>query len=470
MKDGAEHIRTEVSKIIVGQEQVLDQVLMSMLSRGHCLMVGMPGLAKTLMIHTIANVLDLQFKRIQFTPDLMPSDITGTDILEEDEATRKKSFRFIKGPIFTNILLADEINRTPPKTQAALLEAMQEYRVTASGNTYDISLPFFVLATQNPLEQEGTYPLPEAQLDRFMFNIWVDYPTDKEEECIVKQTTRDLDIKVAKVMGGEEILRLQEIVRRVPVSSHVVKYATNLVRASRPGKDNALEFINNWVHCGAGPRACQYLILGAKARAVIDGRVNVSCADVRASAIPVLRHRVYTNFNADSEGVGPVEIVQNLIEIVAEPSEKDYRTARVAVAAAAQAQTARPAAQSVPRAQPAASVPMAQEIPMAHEVPMAEEVPIGATGEKPSGKVRAAVAGGLLRQRLHEGMARSEVEAILGPPSVCKSGREILSLFGNVSGDIPSVAEQQFCLWQRPEGEWKLVFVNARLSKIVSTP
>ena len=374
MKDGAEHIRTEVSKIIVGQEQVLDQVLMSMLSRGHCLMVGMPGLAKTLMIHTIANVLDLQFKRIQFTPDLMPSDITGTDILEEDEATRKKSFRFIKGPIFTNILLADEINRTPPKTQAALLEAMQEYRVTASGNTYDISLPFFVLATQNPLEQEGTYPLPEAQLDRFMFNIWVDYPTDKEEECIVKQTTRDLDIKVAKVMGGEEILRLQEIVRRVPVSSHVVKYATNLVRASRPGKDNALEFINNWVHCGAGPRACQYLILGAKARAVIDGRVNVSCADVRASAIPVLRHRVYTNFNADSEGVGPVEIVQKLIEIVAEPSEKDYRSARVAVAAAAQAQTARPAAQSVPRAQPAASVPMAQEIPMAQEVPMAEEV------------------------------------------------------------------------------------------------
>jgi len=328
MKEAAQRIRAEVGKIIIGQADVLDQVLMSMLSRGHCLMVGMPGLAKTLMVHTIAEVLDLGFKRIQFTPDLMPSDITGTDILEEDEKTRKKEFRFIKGPIFTNILLADEINRTPPKTQAALLEAMQEYRVTASGNTYDIPLPFFVLATQNPLEQEGTYPLPEAQLDRFMFNIWVDYPLEQEEEAIVKQTTRDLELSVNKVMGGEAILRLQDIVRRVPVSSHVVKYATALVRASRPGPANKLDFINEWVHCGAGPRACQYLILGAKSRAVIDGRANVSCNDVRASAIPVLRHRIYTNFNADSEGVGAVDIIKRLLESVPEPSEKEYRAAR----------------------------------------------------------------------------------------------------------------------------------------------
>jgi len=360
MKEAAERIRAQVGKVIIGQEQVLDQVLISMLSRGHCLMVGMPGLAKTLMVRTIADVLDLQFKRIQFTPDLMPSDITGTDILEEDEATGKKNFRFIKGPIFTNILLADEINRTPPKTQAALLEAMQEYRVTASGTTYEISLPFFVLATQNPLEQEGTYPLPEAQLDRFMFNIWVDYPTPIDEEVIVKQTTRDLVLNVRKVMGSEEILRLQEIVRRVPVSSHVVKYATTLVRASRPNKESGLDFINDWVHCGAGPRACQYLILAAKARAVIDGRCNVSCADVKAAAIPVMRHRIYTNFNADSEDVGPVDIVGRLLEAVPEPSEKDYRL--------------RPAAREIrrpgvagqeapPAAVPVEPVAMAQELP-----------------------------------------------------------------------------------------------------------
>ena len=380
MKEGAERIRSEVGKVIIGQEQVLDQVLMSMLSRGHCLMVGMPGLAKTLMVHTIADVLDLQFKRIQFTPDLMPSDITGTDILEEDENTKKKNFRFIKGPIFTNILLADEINRTPPKTQAALLEAMQEYKVTASGNSYDIPLPFFVLATQNPLEQEGTYPLPEAQLDRFMFNVWVDYPDDKEEEVIVKQTTRDIDNKVHKIMGADEILRLQEIVRRVPVSSHVVRYATMLVRASRPDKENnQLGFINNWVHCGAGPRACQYLILGAKARAVIDGRCNVSCADVRASAIPVLRHRIYTNFNADSEGVGPVEIIQKLIDGVEEPSEKDYRLGSAKASASRPAASApKPAAKPAPSAAKpaaAASVPMAAEVPAAvqAQAPMAEE-------------------------------------------------------------------------------------------------
>ena len=373
MQEAADRIRAEVAKIIVGQKEVLNQVLMAMLSRGHCLMIGMPGLAKTLMVHTIADVLDLQFKRIQFTPDLMPSDITGTDILEEEEGTGKKNFRFIKGPIFTNILLADEINRTPPKTQAALLEAMQEYRVTASGTTYEMELPFFVLATQNPLEQEGTYPLPEAQLDRFMFNIWVDYPEEKEEEIIVKQTTRDLELTVHKVMGGDEILRLQEIVRRVPVSSHVVKYATLLVRASRPSTDNPLEYINNWVHCGAGPRACQYLILGAKARAVIDGRCNVSCGDVRASAIPVMRHRIYTNFNADSEGVGAVQIIEKLLESVQEPSGEYYHEARKTP----KPERTRPKAAGPAEAQVEAPPPVAEEVPVADEAPlMAQEVSV----------------------------------------------------------------------------------------------
>jgi len=254
----------------------------------------------------------------------MPSDITGTDILEEDEHTGEKSFRFIKGPIFTNMLLADEINRTPPKTQASLLEAMQEYSVTASGKTYILEQPFFVLATQNPLEQEGTYPLPEAQLDRFMFYIWVDYPEKADENLIVKETTRLQTLQPRKVLGGPEILALQNIVRRVPVSDHVIKYATRLARATRPGMPEAPKFIQDWVYCGAGPRACQYMILGAKARAVLDGRANVSCNDVRAAALPVMRHRIFTNFNADSEGISTVEIINRLIKQVTEPGERDY--------------------------------------------------------------------------------------------------------------------------------------------------
>jgi len=317
-------IRDEIRKVIIGQTEVLDQMLMAMLSRGHCLMVGVPGLAKTLMVRTIAAVLDLTFRRIQFTPDLMPSDITGTDVLEEDERTGERTFRFIKGPLFTNILLADEINRTPPKTQSALLEAMQEYSVTASGNTYQLDLPFFVLATQNPLEQEGTYPLPEAQLDRFMFNIWVDYPEEADENIIVKETTRIQALQPQEVLGGAEILALQDIVRRVPVSDHVIKYATRLARATRPETAGSPKFIHDWVYCGAGPRACQYLILGAKARAVLDGRANVSCNDVRSAALPVMRHRIFTNFNADSEGVTTVEIINKLLEAVPEPGEKDY--------------------------------------------------------------------------------------------------------------------------------------------------
>ena len=317
-------IEAEISKAIIGQKEIIRELLTAIVSNGHVLMIGLPGLAKTLMISTVAKVLDLKFRRIQFTPDLMPSDITGTDILESDETTGRKEYRFIKGPIFTNILLADEINRTPPKTQAALLEAMQEHRVTAAGETYPLDPPFFVLATQNPLEQEGTYPLPEAQLDRFMFSIYIDYPSEADEETIAKVTTRDRVLDLQKILSGPQILELQGAVRNLPVSDHVVKYATRLVRATRPGDVRAPEFIKKWVHVGAGPRASQYLILAAKARAVIEGRLLVTADDVRASARPVLRHRMFTNFTADSEGVNTDQIVQKLIEAVEEPGEKDY--------------------------------------------------------------------------------------------------------------------------------------------------
>lgn len=318
-------IGTEIAKAIVGQKEVVEQLLMALISNGHVLMIGMPGLAKTLMIRTLAEVLDLKFQRIQFTPDLMPSDITGTDILEIDEATGHKEYRFIKGPVFTNILLADEINRTPPKTQAALLESMQEHRVSAAGVTFDLGEPFFVLATQNPLEQEGTYPLPEAQLDRFMFSVYIDYPAEEEEEVIAKVTTAKHDVELKKVLMAEEILELQDVVRGLPISDHVVKFATRLARATRPGDKRAPDFIKRWVHCGAGPRATQYLVLAAKARAVLEGRLLVTADDVRAAARPVLRHRVFTNFTADSEGVDTDAIVKKLLEAVPEPGEKDYQ-------------------------------------------------------------------------------------------------------------------------------------------------
>jgi len=314
----------EIHKIIVGQDEVMEQILIAMFCRGHCLLVGVPGLAKTLMISTIARVLQLEFRRIQFTPDLMPSDITGTDIIEEDMTTGKRTFRFIKGPIFGNIVLADEINRTPPKTQAALLQAMQEYQVTAGGRSYDLDLPFFVLATQNPIEQEGTYPLPEAQLDRFMFNIFVDYPTKDEEHRIVKTTTVEMDAELKTVLRGKDILAIQKIVRRVPVSDHVIDYAIRLVRATRLNTEDAPPFVNEWLAWGAGPRAAQYLTLGAKARAILHGRYNVTCRDVRAMAIPVLRHRLFTNFNADAEGVDSVRIIKELLKTVSEPAEADY--------------------------------------------------------------------------------------------------------------------------------------------------
>jgi MoxR-like ATPase len=281
-------------------------------------------LAKTLMISSLAKVLKLNFNRIQFTPDLMPADITGTDILEEDQATGKRSFRFVKGPVFSNIVLADEINRTPPKTQAALLQAMQEYHVTAGGNTFALDLPFFVLATQNPVEQEGTYPLPEAQLDRFMFMVNIGYPSKKEERQIVRATTMDSEIEPEPVLSANDILHVQKVLRKLPVSDHVVDYAVSLVRATRPKEPGTPAFINDWLTWGAGPRAAQYLVLGAKARAVLGGRLNVGVEDVRRVAKPVLRHRIFTNFNADAEGIGPDQVVEKLLQAVPEAGAADY--------------------------------------------------------------------------------------------------------------------------------------------------
>jgi len=314
----------EIHKVIIGQDDIIEQMLICIFCRGHGLVVGVPGLAKTLLVQTLARVLKLKFSRIQFTPDLMPSDITGTDVIEEDRSTGKRVMRFVPGPLFAQVILADEINRTPPKTQAALLQAMQEYQVTVGGNTYELEKPFFVLATQNPIEQEGTYPLPEAQLDRFMFCLYIDYPTRDEERTIIKTTTSDIQGEPRPVLSGADILRVQQIVRRIPVSDHVVNYAVELVRATRPADPQAPEFIRDWLSWGAGPRAAQYLVLGAKARAVFNGRFNVSCNDVRAVAKPVLRHRIFTNFNADADGVTPDDIIDRLLEVVPEPPPESY--------------------------------------------------------------------------------------------------------------------------------------------------
>lgn len=313
--EARDRIKKEIRKVIIGQDQVIDELLIALLSNGHCLLIGVPGLAKTLLISTISRVLDLKFSRIQFTPDLMPSDITGTEIIQENITTGERTFKFMHGPVFANIILADEINRTPPKTQSALLQAMQEHEVTAGGQTYKLTEPFFVLATQNPIEQEGTYPLPEAQLDRFMFNIYINYPSAEEENLIVKTTTSAYFWDLEKVMGAEEIVRLQKLVRKVPVSDHVIDYAVKLARHTRPhSNDQPLEYINNWVSWGAGPRASQYMVLGAKTRAVLDGRYTPSCEDIRAVALPVLRHRIVTSFNAEADGVGTLEIIQKLLE------------------------------------------------------------------------------------------------------------------------------------------------------------
>jgi MoxR-like ATPase len=304
----------EIEKRIVGQKEVVDALLVALFARGHCLFVGVPGLAKTLLISTVAEVLDLSFNRIQFTPDLMPSDITGTDVLEEDHTTGRRAFRFVKGPLFANLLLADEINRTPPKTQAALLQAMQEYRVTAGGETYPLDLPFLVFATQNPIEQEGTYPLPEAQLDRFMFYVQVTYPSAAEELEIVRTTTTAARQALHRVLSPQKIRQLQDLVLRVPAADHVVRHAVELARMTRPDDPSAPDFVKENVSWGAGPRAGQYLVLGAKSRAILGGRLAASVEDVRALARHVLVHRVLTNFRAESEGITAATIVDRLLE------------------------------------------------------------------------------------------------------------------------------------------------------------
>ncbi|MBN2601323.1 MAG: AAA family ATPase [Candidatus Marinimicrobia bacterium] len=309
-----ELLNDELGRVIIGQREIIDQLLISLLCQGHCLLIGVPGLAKTLLIKTLSRVLDLTFKRIQFTPDLMPSDITGTEVIEEDKSSGKREFRFFKGPIFGNIILADEINRTPPKTQAALLEAMQEHRVTAAGKTYVLEEPFFVLATQNPIEQEGTYPLPEAQLDRFMFSLKVEYPSFEEEIDIVKSTTYDVSMDIKTIIDRENIRAYQHLIRRVPVADNVINFAVKLVTATRPNGKNTPDFINNWVEWGAGPRASQYLTLAAKTHAVLDGRPTPNIDDVIKIAKPVLRHRIIPNFNAESDGIDTDTITDKLIE------------------------------------------------------------------------------------------------------------------------------------------------------------
>jgi MoxR-like ATPase len=307
-------IRTELGKVIVGQHEVVDQLLVAIFAQGHCLLEGVPGLAKTLMVSTLAETLNLSFNRIQFTPDLMPSDIVGTEVIQEDKTSGKREFKFLKGPVFSNIILADEINRTPPKTQAALLEAMQEKQVTIGGVRNKLPAPFFVLATQNPIEQEGTYTLPEAQQDRFMFKVFVKYPTYEEEYRVAETTTAEVETKVESILDGEEIIRLQQLVRRVPVAPHVIHYALRLVRATRILEDDCPEFVKESISWGAGPRGVQNLLLGGKARAVLDGRTFVTTKDIQDVALPVLRHRVITNFSAESMGVTSDTVIQQLMD------------------------------------------------------------------------------------------------------------------------------------------------------------
>ena len=307
-------LRAEIGKVIVGQESIVENILVSLLSNGHVLLIGVPGLAKTLLIKTLSTALDLNFSRIQFTPDLMPGDITGTEIIEDDLKTGRRVFRFVKGPIFANVVLADEINRTPPKTQAALLEAMQEHRVTAAGQTFALEEPFFVLATQNPIEQEGTYPLPEAQLDRFMLNLWLDYPSFAQEVDVVRNTTSARKVDVSPVLSAEPLLEFQRLVREIPVADNVIEFAVKLVSSTRPGRESTPDFITNYLNYGAGPRASQYLILGAKALAALDGRSTPLIEDIHKIAIPVLRHRIVTNFNAEAEGVTTVDLIEKLLD------------------------------------------------------------------------------------------------------------------------------------------------------------
>ncbi|HLN27446.1 MAG TPA: AAA family ATPase [Gemmataceae bacterium] len=322
LNDGYRRICKELAKVVVGQQRVLEELLIAIFARSHCLLVGVPGLAKTLMVRALADSLNLSFSRIQFTPDLMPSDITGTEVLQEDKATGQRMFKFLHGPLFANVILADEINRTPPKTQAALLEAMQERQVTVGGTRHVLPDPFFVLATQNPIEQEGTYPLPEAQQDRFMFNVLVDYPEEDEEYRIVEMTTTTLKPALDRVLSATDILEMQDIVRKVPVAPYVIRYAMKFTRLTRKDKGEVPDFIRHYVTWGAGPRASQFLVLGAKARAVLHGRYYVSCEDIRAVAPPVLRHRIITNFNAEAEGIKPDDIVRRLADVIPRDPEE----------------------------------------------------------------------------------------------------------------------------------------------------
>ncbi len=324
LSSARDRIIEQLSQVIVGQTHVIDELLISLFSRGHCLLEGVPGLAKTLMISTLSRALNLTFSRIQFTPDLMPADITGTDVIEENRATGARDFRFLEGPLFSHVILADEINRTPPKTQAALLEAMQERQVTVGRVRHALTDPFFVLATQNPIEQEGTYPLPEAQQDRFMFKVFVDYPTFQEEFEVARRTTTTMEDNIVPVMAAEEILDLQRVVRAVPVSDHVIRYALSLVRQTRVGEPGVPDFAQDQIAWGAGPRAVQFLVLGAKARALLNRRTHVTCEDIQALAKPVLRHRVVLNFTAESEGVTTDQLVERLIDVT--PSREDELT------------------------------------------------------------------------------------------------------------------------------------------------
>jgi MoxR-like ATPase len=321
----------EVHKVIIGQDEMIEQMLICLFARGNCLTIGVPGLAKTLTVSTLAQALALRFSRIQFTPDLMPSDITGTEIIDQDPATGQRHFRFVRGPVFANIVLADEINRTPPKTQAALLQAMQENEVTAAGKTYKLDQPFFVMATQNPIEQEGTYPLPEAQLDRFMLSINIGYPTRAEEREIVNATTQARPHEVKPVLQGQDVLWIQQLVRQVPASQHMVDYAVDLARATRPKEPPSPDFIKKWLAWGAGPRAAQNMTLGAKARTILHGRYAVTAHDVRAMAFPVLRHRIFTNFNADAEGIDVEQVIQKILDTVPEQSYGEPLAPRPAV-------------------------------------------------------------------------------------------------------------------------------------------
>ena len=329
LKEAHAAVREELSKVIVGQHEVIEQILIAIFARGHCLLEGVPGLAKTLMVSTLARTLNLDFNRIQFTPDLMPSDIVGTEVIQEDKASGTREFKFLKGPIFSNIILADEINRTPPKTQAALLEAMQEKQVTIGGQRNELPAPFFVLATQNPIEQEGTYTLPEAQQDRFMFKVFVKYPDYDEEYLIAATTTADIDTDVQQILSAEDIIRLQQLVRKVPVAPHVIHFALRLVRATRILEDECPEFVKDAISWGAGPRGVQNLLLGAKARAVLNGRTFATTEDVRAVALPVLRHRVITNFNAESSGISSDDIITRLLNELPERNDGDQMVPEV---------------------------------------------------------------------------------------------------------------------------------------------